>query len=81
MILDARDDVLRIPSYALIEGKRVLLLRDGVLVEVEVEAGLRNWQFTEIRDGLEEGEPVVVSLDRLEVRAGVHAEATAETDR
>jgi HlyD family secretion protein len=81
VILDAAEDVPRIPSYALIEGKRVLVLRDGVLEEVEVEAGLENWQFTEIMSGLDAGEQVVVSLDRLEVKAGAHAEATAETDR
>jgi HlyD family secretion protein len=81
VILDAAEDVLRIPSYALIEGSRVLVLRDGMLVEVEIEAGLRNWQFTEVREGLEEGDQVVVSLDRLEVRAGEHAEVAGETDR
>jgi HlyD family secretion protein len=81
VILDAAVDVLRIPSYALIEGSRALVLRDGILEEVRVEVGLKNWQFTEIREGLQEGDKVVVSLDRLEVRAGAHAEATAETDR
>ena len=34
-----------------------------------VETGLRNWSFTEIVDGLEEGDRVVVSLDRAEVAA------------
>jgi len=81
VILDAAEDVLRIPSYALIEGARALVLRDGFLEEVQIEAGLKNWQFTEIREGLQEGDEVVVSLDRLEVRAGAHAEAVAETDR
>jgi HlyD family secretion protein len=81
IILDAAEDVLRIPSYALIEGERVLVLREELLVKVEVEAGLKNWQFTEIRAGLDAGEKVVVSLDRLEVKAGAHAVATAETER
>ena len=39
------------------------------------------YRFTEIRDGLEEGERVVVSLDRVEVKEGALAEASAETDR
>jgi HlyD family secretion protein len=81
VILDAVRDVPRIPSYALIEGKRVLVLRDGLLVAVEVETGLANWQFTEVRGGLEEGELVVVSLDRVEVKEGAMAEATAETEK
>jgi HlyD family secretion protein len=81
VILDAVRDVLRVPSYALIEGRRVLVVRDGSLVSVDVETGLANWQFTEIRGGLEEGELVVVSLDRLEVKAGAAVEVTGETLR
>lgn len=81
VILDSVDGVLRIPSYALIEGSRVLVLEDDLLVSKEVEVGLKNWQFTEIRGGLEEGERVVVSLDRVEVKEGAQAEAVAETDR
>ena len=74
IILEAHDDVLRVPTYALLEGNHVLVLRDGELVEVEVEIGLRNWAFTEVVSGLEEGDPVVVSLDRAAVRAGARAE-------
>jgi HlyD family secretion protein len=70
VILRAKDDVLRIPSYALLEGDEVLVARDGVLVSVEVETGLRNWENVEIVSGLSEGEDVVVSLDRAEVVAG-----------
>jgi HlyD family secretion protein len=81
VILDAVQDVPRIPSYALIEGRRVLVFRDGLLESVDVETGLQNWQFTEIRGGLEVGEQVVVSLDRLEVQPGVMAEVTGETER
>jgi HlyD family secretion protein len=79
VILDARDDVLRIPSYALMEGGRVLVVRDEILAEVPVETGLRNWQFTEVVGGLERGDPVVVSLDRVEVVAGAKARIADET--
>jgi len=81
VILDAVDGVLRIPSYALIEGRRVLVLQDDVLVSREVEVGLKNWQFTEVRGGLEAGELVVVSLDRLAVKEGALAEIVGETER
>jgi HlyD family secretion protein len=81
IILDARDDVLRIPTYALLEGGRVLLVRGDLLESVAVETGLRNWSFTEVVSGLEEGDRVVVSLDRAEVEAGATVVVEEETDR
>jgi HlyD family secretion protein len=74
VILSARDNVLRIPTATLIEGDRVLVFADGELIERDVSTGLRNWDFTEIVDGLQEHELVVTSLDRTEVAAGVQAE-------
>ena len=81
VILDSEEDVLRIPTYALIEGSRVLVVNDGELVAREVETGLRNWAFAKIERGLEVGEAVVVSLDRAEVREGAQAVIVGETLR
>lgn len=97
VILSAHDGVLRVPSYALIEGRRVLVLNEGCvsggvgafverllpgqedacLVSKPVTAGLRNWEFAEILEGLKEGERVVVSLDRVEVKEGARARQVA----
>jgi HlyD family secretion protein len=77
VILDARDDVLRVPTYAILEGNRVLAVKGGKLESVAVETGLRNWEFTEIASGVSEGDQVVVSLDRAEVKAGARVEVTA----
>ena len=74
IILTARNDVLRIPTSTLIEGDRVLLFDNGVLVEREVSTGLHNWDYTEILSGLREHDQVVSSLDRTEVVAGAEAE-------
>jgi HlyD family secretion protein len=79
VILDLRDDVLRIPSYALMEGGEVLVVEGEVLVARAIETGLRNWQFSEVVRGLESGEAIVVSLDRAEVVAGAEVEIVAET--
>jgi HlyD family secretion protein len=76
VILDAHDDVLRIPTYALLEGNRVLVAREGTLFGVDVEIGLRNWKYAEIRSGLDAGDPVVISLDRPEVKAGAGVEVS-----
>jgi HlyD family secretion protein len=73
VVLETRESVLRVPTSALIEGTRVLVFEDGLLVERNVELGLRNWDWAELRGGLDEGERVVVSLDRIEVKAGARA--------
>jgi HlyD family secretion protein len=73
VVLEEREGVLRVPTSALLEGSRVLVLEEGVLVERSVELGLRNWDFAELQSGLGVGAGVVVSLDRLEVTAGARA--------
>ena len=81
VILDSRANVLRIPTYALLEGNRVLVAREGELHSVAVETGLNNWQYTEITAGLAADDQVVVSLDRPEVEEGVKVEITEEVQR
>jgi HlyD family secretion protein len=76
IILRAVDSVLRIPSFALLEGSKVLVAREGRLVSVNVTTGLRNWEFVEILSGLKLGDPVVVSLDREEVKEGARVVAS-----
>jgi len=74
ILLDARDDVLRVPSQVIIEGRRVLVLgEDGRLHAREVQTGLANWEYTEITAGLSEGERVVLSVDREGVVDGATA--------
>jgi HlyD family secretion protein len=79
VILEAKHDVLRVPSYALIEGGRVFVVNDGAIVVRAVETGIKNWDFTEITEGLEAGEQVVVSVDRIEVKEGAVVRITGET--
>ena len=81
VILDARDGVLRVPSYALIDGKKALVLRDEKLVGVPVEVGLKNWGFAEVKRGLSAGDLVVVSLDRADVKEGARARVAEEAAR
>ena len=73
VILSARDDVLRVPTSALLEGGKVLVLEGERLVERTLQIGLRNWDMTEVTGGLGAGDRVVVSLDRPEVKAGARA--------
>lgn len=73
VILSTRDGVLRVPTAALLEGGKVLVLEGNRLVEKRLELGLRNWDFTEVKQGLVAGARVVVSLDRPEIKAGAKA--------
>ncbi len=70
IILDRRDDVLRVPTNAIIEGRTVLVAEGGRAVSRAVTTGLRNWDWTEVTDGLREGEAVITSLEKQGVKAG-----------
>jgi HlyD family secretion protein len=78
IILDGRDSVLRVPTAAIQEGGRVLLFNadSGKLEERKVKAGLANWEYTEVLEGLAGGDRIVTSLERTGVKAG--ARVTAE---
>ncbi|MBK8761886.1 MAG: efflux RND transporter periplasmic adaptor subunit [Sulfuritalea sp.] len=75
IVLSVRDNVLRVPTAALIEGSRVMVLGadSGRLEERKVKAGLANWEYTEVIEGLAEGERIVTSLEREGVKAGARA--------
>ena len=75
IVYASHDKVLRIPTPALLEGKRVLLyMADDKLEERTVVTGLANWEYTEITSGLKEGDQIVTSLDRAGVKAGVRVQ-------
>lgn len=70
VILEVHDGVLRIPTHALIEGERVLVIEDGRAVGRRLEVGARTWDWTEVKGGLEPGELVISSLERSGVAEG-----------
>ena len=70
IILDTRAGVLRVPTFAVMERKRVLVVSDGKAEAREVKIGLHNWEFTEIVSGLSPGDRVITSLDRPGVKDG-----------
>lgn len=70
IILDTHPNVLRVPTQALLEGNRVLVVNGGALHERHVETGLSNWQVTEVMSGLQQGDQVVLSVERRGVTDG-----------
>jgi HlyD family secretion protein len=75
VILQERPEALRIPTRALIDGKRVFVFNadEGRVHSKEVQTGLRNWEYVEVTGGLSEGEQVVISVDREGLMDGVSA--------
>jgi HlyD family secretion protein len=74
VILDEQDNVLRIPTEAILEGNKVLVFTaDGLLEQREITTGLSNWEWTQVVDGLSDGEEVVVSVEREGVEDSVVA--------
>ena len=81
IVLDSRAEVLRIPTAALREGGRVLVVEGDSLVERKLETGVANWEFTEVLAGVVEGERVVTSLERQGVSAGAKVTVPVANER
>jgi HlyD family secretion protein len=79
VILQERQEVLRIPTRALIDGKRVLVYdpADQRVHARDVQTGLRNWEFVEVTGGLAEGDAVITTVDREGLVDGARAAVSA----
>ncbi len=77
--LAVRDNVLRVPTEAVLEGNQVLILDPQTrrLLARSFQPGISNWKFTEIESGLQAGEQIVVSVGREGVTAGAIAKSDA----
>ncbi len=75
IILSVRENVLSIPTQAVMEQKRAFVLDEtqGILVERQIETGVSNWEQTEILSGIHAGDLVVLSVDRAGVEDGAIA--------
>jgi HlyD family secretion protein len=79
VVLDEEADVLRMPTEAVLEGNKVLLITaDDLLQQREIQTGLSNWEWTQVTDGLSAGDEVVVSVEREGVEDGVPARRDIE---
>lgn len=83
VILDSRPQVLRVPTEAVLEGYRVLVFQPDTqrLEERRFKPGLANWKYTEVLEGLREGELIVVSVAREGVSAGARVKPEVQPSR
>ena len=70
IVLQRHAGALRLPAMALLEGERVLVVHDGHAEERRVRVGVRNWDWVEVLSGVAEGDRVITSLGRVEVKNG-----------
>lgn len=82
IVLDSHDHVLRIPTSALIDGSKVLVYdaKNQILEERLIKAGITNWEYTEVVDGLKMGEQIVTSLERDGVKSGAKVKPESNKD-
>ncbi len=67
-------DALVVPSQAVIEkGKEkiVYVSEGGRAKQRKIEVGIYNWNFTEIRKGLTEGEEIIITPDKIGFKEGI----------
>lgn len=76
VLLAREEGVLRIPTAVIINGNEVFVYDAGSerIERRVIETGIANWEFTQVLDGLDEGELVVSSVDREGVADGALAE-------
>jgi HlyD family secretion protein len=81
IVLDARKNALRIPTQAILDGKRVFVYQADrdVIRERTIQSGLSNWEYTEVVSGLKPGEQVVVNVDRSGITDDARAVVMKET--
>jgi len=64
IIVDERNDVLLVPNAAITtQGRQAyvqVMSQGGIIEERSIMTGISNWQYTEVTEGLSEGEQVVV---------------------
>jgi HlyD family secretion protein len=78
VILQKKDNVLRLPRVALLEGNRVLVCRNSHAEAVSIVPGVKSWDFVEVVSGIDLGTNIIVNLEDDRVKEGVRVEPKAE---
>ena len=75
IIIETRPDVIRVPTEAIMEGRKVyiFLANPGKLELREIKTGLANWEMTEVIKGLSPNQLVVVNVDQPGLADGAAA--------
>lgn len=75
IILEARPDVVMVPTEAVVDGQSVyVFLEAGGRVELRsIKPGISNWDHTEVLEGVAPGDLVVINADMPDLKDGAAA--------
>jgi HlyD family secretion protein len=74
IVTSEKNDTLYVTTFAVMEKDRnkiVYTVQDGKLNERPVKIGISNWDFTEIIEGIREGEQIVIPSEVKKIKNGV----------
>lgn len=79
VILEVRENALRVPTEAIFGENKVYRFEQdqGRIRLLEIKTGIGNWQWTEVTQGLSDGDRVVVNVDNQNLKDGGAAVAAA----
>lgn len=80
IILDVRQNTLRIPTSAVLDGDRVFVYLPGdkVIKTRDFKSGISNWNYTEVISGLKPDELVVINADAAGIKDNASAVISKE---
>jgi len=84
IILERVEGVLKVPTLVILEGevqKSVFVVEEGRLRRRQVKVGASNWEFSEIREGLRQGDLVVIPSDRKLLVEGAEVRAERRKEK
>ena len=76
IVLATREEVLRLPTEAVLDGRLVFVYHTetGTLGERRITIGISNWMYTEVQAGLSEKDRVVINVENPDIKDGGAAE-------
>jgi HlyD family secretion protein len=80
VVLERHESVLRVPTEVLLDNDAVFVLSDGKALKRRLKIGLRNWQFTEVLEGITKGDQIIINLDAEGLHEGVEVKVRSNDD-
>jgi HlyD family secretion protein len=78
IIIATGSDTLKIPTESIVDGNSVYVFYkdENVVRKTPITIGLANWAYSEVLRGLEEGQSVVINVDKPGLKDGAAARLT-----